>query len=91
MLNEVFKEDLQNAKITIEVGDYLVTVEGDLEPPVVRTDRFEQGLHNRGWNREPIIFNELSELLLKMRPKGNLMAKRFRWTIPLAIKPRIEK
>ncbi len=91
MLNEVFKEDLQNAKITIEIGDYLVTVEGDLEPPTVRTDRFEQGLHNRAWPRDPIIFNELSEILLKMRPKGNMVAKRFRWVIPLATKPRIEE
>ena len=87
MLREVFNAEQQEAKITIEIGDYRVTMEGQIEPPTVTTERFETGLYLKDNSN----YGNLQEILMKIRPKGQVVVKQFRWSIPIAIPPRIEE
>lgn len=90
MLNKVFSKDNQEAEITIKVGDYVMTVKGEIEPPTVKTDRFESDIYGFGYKGATVI-PDVKELLFKVRPKSNLVAEQWRWTIPLATPPRIEE
>jgi hypothetical protein len=87
MLNKVFDGSFEEAKVTIEIGDYKVTMEGQMEPPTVKTERFERGLYLK----EASNYGSLQEVLMKIRPKGQIDIKQWRWTIPLSTPPRIEQ
>lgn len=91
MLGEVFGYDSQEAKITIEVGDYKVSLEGHLEPPTITTDRFEENLYSRRKYTSESIYNDIQEIMMKLRPKGKIEIHQWRWSIPVAIPPRIEE
>lgn len=91
MLGEVFGYDYQEAKITIEVGDYKVSLEGQLEPPTVTTDRFEENVFGRRKFVESMTYNDIQEVVLKLKPKGKIDVNQWRWSIPIAIPPRIEE
>lgn len=91
MIDEVFGHEYQEAKITIEVGDFKVTMEGQLEPPTVTTDRFEQDIYSRRAFPGGSIYNDIQEILLKLKPKGKININQWRWTIPLVTPPRIEE
>lgn len=91
MLGEVFGYDHQDAKITIEIGDYKVSLEGSLEPPTITTDRFEENLYSRRKYASDNIYNDIQEVMMKLKPKGNIKVHQWRWSIPIAIPPRIEE
>jgi hypothetical protein len=89
MLNEVFKQQ-EYAEITIKVGDYIVTMEGELDPPILSTDRFDKNLYSLGY-KDGLFKSDISEIQFTVKPKSRLVAKQWRWTIPVAIPPRIEE
>lgn len=91
MLGEVFGQDYQEAKITIEVGDYKVSMEGQLEPPTITTDRFQENIFSRRKFADVMTQNELQEVLLRLKPKGKININQWRWSIPIAVPPRIEE
>lgn len=90
MLENVFSTG-EEAKITIEVGDYKVKMEGYLDPPTITTDRFEGDFYSRRKFGTEQAYNDIQEVLLKLRPKGKINIEQFRWSIPIAIAPRLEK
>lgn len=90
MLDNVFGTG-EEAKITIEIGDYKVKMEGYLDPPAITTDRFEGDFYSRRKFGTDQVYNDIQEVLLKLRPKGKIDIEQFRWSIPIAIAPRIEK
>lgn len=91
MLEEVFGHEYQEAKITIEIGDYKISMQGQLDPPAVKTDRFEEGIYTRRNFGNSNIYNDIEEILLKLKPTSKIEAVQWRWTIPVAIPPRIEE
>jgi hypothetical protein len=91
VLREVFGNEYQDAKITIEIGDYKVTMEGQMHPPEIITDRFEENIFSRRKFEGGLVYNDMREVNMKLRPKGKIDIKQWRWTIPLATPPRIEQ
>lgn len=91
MIDEVFNKENQEAKITIEIGNYKVIMEGSLEPPEITTDRFEENIYSRRNFAGGLAYNDMREVSLRLRPKSNIKIQQFRWSIPLAIPPRIEE
>lgn len=82
----------EEAKITIEIGDYKVKMEGYLDPPTITTDRFQGDFYSRRKaSGDTYTYGEMQEVLLRLRPKGNMDIKKWRWSIPIAIPPRIEE
>lgn len=90
MIEDIFSTG-EKAKITIEIGDYKVKMEGYLDPPTITTDRFEGDFYSRRKFGTENVYNEMQEILLKLRPKGSIDIEQFRWSIPIAIPPRIEE
>ncbi len=90
MLEDVFGTG-EKAKITIEIGDYKVNMQGYLDPPTITTDRFEGDFYSRRNFGVDHVYNDLQEVLLKLKPKGKIDIQQFRWSIPIAIPPRIEE
>lgn len=89
MLEEVFKQQ-EYAEITIKVGDFIVTINGELDPPTLNTDRFDKGLYHNGYKNDPVR-SDIREISFRIRPNAKLVAQQWRWTIPVAIPPRIEE
>lgn len=86
-MEEVFKKDSMDAKITIEVGDYQVMMEGMLAPPSVKTHRWDNEFYHHD---QGIMSDGLTEISLILKPTEVIKIERFKWSIPLTIRPRIE-
>ena len=91
-----FSDQSQPAKITIEVGDYRVTMTGKLEPPEVNRylkDDFDTSAYLSGHNLKDIggeMFYRKNVNMHLKDPEG-FKVERFRWSIPVEIRPRIEE
>lgn len=87
-MEDPFKGDPMDVKITIEVGDFNVTMQGKLDPPVVKTHRWDNDFyhHDKGMASDGI-----TEIAMNLKPDVGMKIERVRWTIPLAIRPRIEE
>jgi len=82
-MKEVFPGP-QDAKITIEVGDYRVTMSGKMNPPNIKSYSQRDDI----WSLEPDVYKNVE---LNIVPRSVIKIERIKWTIPLAIRPRIEK
>lgn len=85
MYREVFPERAtQDAKVTIEVGDYKVTMSGKLSPPELESFSKRDDI----FALQPDVYKNIH---FNMVPRSEILIERVRWTIPIAIRPRIEK
>ncbi len=88
MEDSLFKQQ-EYAEMTIKVGDFIVTVKGRLEPPTLTTERFNKNLYSLGY--KDALGSDIEEIDFKIKPTGKMVTQRWRWTIPVAIKPKIEE
>lgn len=87
-MEDPFKGNPMDAKITIEVGDFIVTMQGELDPPIVKTHRWDNDFyhHDKGMATDGI-----TEINMNLKPSKVMKIERVRWTIPITIRPRIEE
>lgn len=87
---EVFGGLMGPAKVTIEVGDYKVSMEGHLDPPEFNADY------------EDIRIDDYGMTMLRQRATSrnfafnvknfkNAKYERIKWSVPIATPPRIEE
>lgn len=86
-MEDPFKGDPMNVQITIEVGDFNVIMQGKMDPPVVKTHRWDNDFYHHD---QGVASDGITEVALNLKPDTAMKIERVRWSIPLAIKPRIE-
>lgn len=87
-MEDPFKGESLDVKITIEVGDFNVVMEGKLDPPIVKTHRWDNDFYH---HTKGLASDGISEVALSLKPDKVMKIERVRWTIPIATKPRIEE
>lgn len=87
MFDKGFTGELQEAKITIEVGDYRITMEGEMKPPI-KKDVYNDKIRLL----KDSVFRDIETTVdMSIQHPKNIAVEQWRWTIPIAIPPRIEK
>lgn len=86
MFNKAFIDEYQDAKVTIEVGDYRVTLEGKMKAPI-KHDDYHDEIRLAG---TPPFSDVETRVDMSIRVPRNIKIEQWRWTIPVAIRPRIE-
>lgn len=74
----------QEAKISIEVGDWKISMEGTIDTPVIESYTQRKDI----WKMGPDIYKNVKFSIV---PRTDILVEQVRWTIPIAIRPRIEK
>lgn len=88
-------KETQQAKITVEVGDYRVTMNGQLEPPqnhqISLNDYDEHGDYLTDHNMDRFFINDVRRyVIMKLGKPENIKVERFKWSIPVQRKPWVE-
>lgn len=87
MLNKAFIDEYQDAKVTIEVGDYRVTMEGKMKAPI-KHDEYHDEIR---FAKDSVFKDVETTVDMTVKHPRNIKIEQWRWTIPVALKPRIEK
>lgn len=88
-ISELFDES-KDAKITIDVDDYRITISGKLEPPVSQYNNDSNDYIYRDYVYPHRNLYARKSIDLSVINPDNIMIEQIRWRIPLSIKPRIE-
>jgi hypothetical protein len=86
-MEDPFKGESMDVKVTIEVDDYHVIMQGKLEPPVIKTNRWDNDFYH---HQKGLASDGITQVHLDLKPDTAMKIQRVKWTIPIAIKPRIE-
>lgn len=81
-MDEIIKGP-QEAKITIEVGDYKITMDGTLDTPNIKSYTNNKDI----WKMGPDVWKSIE---FNVVPRSDVNVERVKWTIPIKIRPRIE-
>lgn len=81
-MDEMFKGPIRGT-ITIDLGDYKISITGDIETPLVKShvNNYE------AWKMGPDVYKQINFCIV---PRSDVYVEKVRWVIPIAIKPRIE-
>lgn len=80
------KEQYQKAEVTIVIGDYKITMNGEMKPPL-KHDKYHDEIR---FDRDLSFRDVETTVNMSIRSPNNIEVERWRWIIPVAIKPRIE-
>lgn len=83
---ENFSKQYQQAEVTIKIGDYIITMQGEMQPPV-KNDKYNDKIRLEEL-RIPDITTTID---MSLRHPRNIQVEQWRWIIPVSTPPRIEK
>jgi len=81
-MDEMFEGPIRGT-ITVNLGDYKISIEGDIDTPLVESSMKRKDV----WKMGPDVYKQIK---FSVVPRSDVHVEQVRWVIPIAIKPRIE-